>query len=118
MDFNKGKYKDSRKKNSPAPEQPVFTRVRTPRQDEVLGVIEQRVGANRMIVKCLDGKQRNCRIPGSLRRGLWIRPGDTVIVKPWEFDAGTRGDVIFKYTPAAIEWLRRKGFLKEVSGEF
>ena len=118
MGFNQRKFKDSRKKNNPVPEQPVFTRVRTPRQGEVLGIIEQRVGANRMIVKCLDGKQRNCRIPGSLRRGLWIRPGDTVIVKPWEFDAGTRGDVIFKYTPAAIEWLQRKGFLKEVSGEF
>jgi translation initiation factor 1A len=99
-------------------EQPQIIRVRTPRGDEVLGIIEQRVGANRMIVKCLDGKERNCRIPGALRRGLWIRPGDTVIVKPWEFDGDKRGDVIYKYTPASIEWLKRKGFLKEVENEF
>lgn len=115
------KFKDKTKKNKPRnpSEQPqVITRVRTPRGGEVLGVVEQRVGANRMVIKCLDGKERNCRIPGSLRRGLWIRPGDTVIVRPWEFESDVRGDVIFKYTPAAIEWLKRKGFLKQVEGEF
>jgi len=99
--------------------QPEFvTRARTPRNNEVIGIVEQRVGANRMIVKCLDGKERNCRIPGALRRTLWIRPGDTVIVKPWEFDFDKRGDILYKYTPAAIEWLKRKGFIKEVKSEF
>ncbi len=113
------KFKNKAKKNKQiTTEQPTFIRVRTPRNDEVLGVVEQRVGANRMIVRCLDGKERNCRIPGAKRRGLWIRPGDTVIVKPWEFEGDKRGDVIFKYTPAAIEWLKRKGFLKDVEGEF
>lgn len=114
------KFKNKAKKNKPSfqTEQPAITRVRTPKDKEVLGIVEQRVGANRMIVRCLDGKQRNCRIPGALRRSLWIRPNDTVIVKPWEFDVDKRGDVIFKYTPAAIEWLKRKGFLKEVRGEF
>lgn len=90
-------------------------RVRTPRNKEVIGIVEQRVGANRMIVKCLDEKTRNCRIPGSLRRTLWIRPGDIVIVEPWEFQGDEKGDIIFKYTPAAIEWLKKKGFLKEDS---
>ena len=116
-----GKFKDKSKRNTPSqtsPESQEIVRVRTPRNDEVIGIVEQRVGANRMIVKCLDDKERNCRIPGSLRRKLWIRPGDTVIVKPWEFDKDKRGDILFKYTPAAIEWLRRKGFIKEVGSEF
>jgi len=114
-------FKDKSKKNKQTPrgqQEPVFTRVKIPRNNEVLGIIEQRVGANRMLVKCLDGKTRNCRIPGALRRKLWLRPGDTVIVKPWEFDGDTRGDVIFKYTPAQIDWLKRKGFIKDVVGEF
>lgn len=115
----KKSFKDKSKKNKQVtPSQPTFTRVRTPRQDEVIGIVEQRVGANRMFIKCLDGKERNCRIPGALRRRLWIRAGDTVIVKPWEFDTDTRGDVLYKYTPAQVEWLKRKGFLKEVEGEF
>jgi len=94
------------------------TRVPTPKQNEVIGIIEQRVGANRMIVKCLDGKERNCRIPGARRRRLWIRPGDTVIIQPWEFDGDTRGDVLLKYTPAQVQWLKRKGLIKEIEREF
>jgi len=114
-----GKFKDKSKKNKKiAQTEPVFTRVRTPKSNEVIGIVEQRVGANRMIVRCLDGKQRNCRIPGALRRKLWIRTEDIVIVKPWEFDADKRGDILIKYTPTQIEWLKRKGFLKEVEGEF
>jgi len=94
------------------------TRAPTPKKDEVIGIVEQRVGANRMIIKCLDGKQRNCRIPGALRRRLWIRPGDTVIVRPWEFESDIRGDVLLKYTPAQVGWLKRKGFIKEIESEF
>jgi len=113
------KFKNKNKPNSPKqPIEHVITRVRTPKNNEVIGIIEQRLGANRLLVKCLDGNQRNCRIPGALRRRLWIRPGDTVIVKAWEFDGDTRGDVLFKYTPAQVDWLKRKGFLKDVTGEF
>ncbi|MEK6860283.1 MAG: translation initiation factor eIF-1A [Nanoarchaeota archaeon] len=114
------KYKDKSKKNTPfQPQvQHEVTRVRLPRNNEVIGTVEQRVGANRMIVKCTDGNERNCRIPGSLRRSLWIRPGDIVIVKPWEFEGNEKGDILFKYTPAAIEWLKRKGFIKDMGSEF
>ena len=67
-----------------------------------------------MIVKCFDGKERNCRIPGSLRRKLWIRPDDIVIVEPWEFDGDKRGDILFKYRPSQIDWLKKKGYLKKL----
>lgn len=112
------KPKDKSKKNKPTVQPTIVTRVRTPRNEEIIGIVEQRVGANRMIVKCFDERERNCRIPGSLRRRLWIRPGDTVIVKPWEFDGDKRGDILFKYTPAAIDWLKRNGFIKELTKEF
>ncbi len=118
----KGKFKDKSKKNKGfTPSQPIqqeVSRARIPRNNEVIGIVDQRVGANRMIIKCFDDKTRNCRIPGSLRRSLWIRPGDTVIVEPWEFDMDNRGDILFKYTPAAIEWLKRKGFIKDMGNEF
>lgn len=115
-----GQFKDKSKRNTPIqhPTGDGPIRVKTPRDNEVIGIVDQRVGANRMIVKCFDDKERNCRIPGSIRRTLWIRPGDTVIVKPWEFDGDNRGDLVFKYTPAQIEWLKRKGFIKEVLSEF
>ena len=94
------------------------TRAPTPKDNEVIGIIDQRVGGNRMIVKCLDGKERNCRIPGGRRRRLWIRPGDTVIIQPWEFEGDKKGDVLLKYTPAQVQWLKRKGFIKEIESEF
>jgi len=93
-------------------------RVRLPRNNEVLGKVEQRLGANRMLVSCFDGKQRNCRVPGRLKRALWIRPGNIVLIEPWEFEGDKKGDIIFSYTPAAIQFLERRGFLKGVKDEF
>ena len=97
--------------------QPEFVRVKLPRGKEVLGVIEQRVGGIRMIVKCINGKTRNCRVPGRLKRKLWLREGDIVIIEPWEFD-DEKGDVLFKYNPTQVEWLRKKGYLKTLDTEF
>jgi translation initiation factor 1A len=100
------------------PGQFVPVRVRIPRGKEVLGKVEQRVGANRMIVACFDGKTRNCRVPGRLKRRLWIRPGNMVLVEPWEFEGDKKGDIIFSYTAAEIQALERKGFMKGISEEF
>ncbi len=94
-----------------------FVRVKLPRGKEVLGIIEQRVGGIRMIVKCINGKTRNCRVPGRLKRRLWLREGDIVIIEPWEFD-DEKGDVLFKYNPTQVEWLRKKGYLKTLDTEF
>ncbi len=92
-------------------------RVRLPRGEELIGVIEQRHGGNKMMVACLDGKARNCRVPGRLKRHLWLRPGDVVIIELWEFDKD-KGDVIFKYTPTQVSWLKNKGYLKSDKLEF
>ncbi len=98
-------------------EEEVITRVPLPRREEMVGIIEQRLGGNKMLVNCLDGKTRNCRVPGRLKRKLWLRPGDVVIVEPWELDKN-KGDVIFKYKPNQIEWLKNKGYLKKDTLEF
>lgn len=87
-----------------------FVRVRLPRGNELIGVIVQRLGGNKMEVSCSDGKTRNCRVPGRFKRDLWLRPKDIVLVEPWEFDNG-KADVIFKYNGGAINQLRRKGLL-------
>jgi translation initiation factor 1A len=92
-------------------------RVRLPRGREVIGIIEQRLGGNKMMVRCLDGKTRNCRVPGRLKRALWLRPDDVVIIEPWELDS-ERGDVIFKYRSNQVEWLKRKGYLESEKTEF
>jgi translation initiation factor 1A len=118
------KFKDHSKANSYVPRsqqdqvQIIPTRVRLPRGKEVIGIITQRVGGSRMQISCMDGKTRNCRVPGRLKRELWLREGDAVIVEPWEFEGDTRGDIIFKYSKNEAEKLRRDGLLKTTSQEF
>ena len=109
-----GKFHQKIKGNE---EEQKVTRVRLPRGKEVLGTIDQRLGGNKMMVACLDGKNRNCRVPGRLRRKLWLRPNDVVIIEPWELD-NTKGDVLFKYRLNQIEWLKKKGYLKSEKSEF
>lgn len=87
-------------------------RVPLPKGNQCLGILEQRLGANHMLVKCLDGKSRNCRVPGRLKKKLWLREGDIVLVEPWELGGESRGDILLKYTQAQVEWLKKKGFLK------
>lgn len=89
-------------------------RIKLPYGKQSLGVLEQRLGGSRLKVKCLDGKSRVCRIPGKLKRRLWVREGDIVIVEPWEFGGDDKGDVIFKYSRSQAEFLRVKGYLKKL----
>ena len=98
-------------------EEPKITRARLPRGKEVIGIIEQRLGGNKMLVNCLDGKTRICRVPGRLKRQLWLRPNDVVIIEPWELDH-EKGDVIYKYRLNQIEWLKRNNYLETEKTEF
>lgn len=103
------------KKTSEEPQ--IITRVKLPKKNEVIGIIERRLGGNKMMVNCLDGKDRNSRVPGRLRRRMWLRPGDVVIIELWELDK-TRGDIIFKYRQGQVEWLKKNGHLKTEETEF
>ncbi|MBI2522980.1 translation initiation factor eIF-1A [Candidatus Woesearchaeota archaeon] len=91
-----------------------ISRIKLPRGNQTLGVLEQRLGASRMRVRCLDGKTRICRIPGRLKRKLWVRENDILIVEPWEFSGEGKGDILYKYTPTQIVFLKNKGYLKKL----
>lgn len=102
------------KKRGPMVPPPPVVRVRLPRDKEVLGILEQRLGGSRAMVRCLDGKNRNCRIPGRLKKKLWVRPGDVIIIEPWEFGGNEKGDIIFKYKPNQVEFLKKRGHLSKL----
>lgn len=107
--------KSYKKKKQEIPQK--ITRVKLPKGKEIMGIIEQRLGGNKMMVNCLDGKKRNCRVPGRLRRRLWLRPDDVVIIQPWELDKN-KGDILFKYRLNQVAWLKKKGFLKSEKSDF
>lgn len=87
-------------------------RVRTPRGNQVLGIVESMLGSNKLEVRCQDNKIRICRIPGKLRKRIWIKKYDTVLVEPWSIQGDRSGDIIWKYNPTEASWLRRKGILQ------
>ena len=89
-------------------------RVKLPRGDQAFGVLERRLGGSRTMVRCLDGKTRICRIPGRLKRRLWVREGDILLIQPWEYGGDAKGDVIFKYRPNQVQFLRSKGYLSKL----
>lgn len=93
-------------------EEEVF-RIRLPKENEVMGRVQQLHGGKRMTVKCADGKLRMCRIPGKMKR-FWVREDDYVIVKPWEVEADKKGDIVWRYTRINLDWLRNKGYLKNL----
>jgi len=82
-----------------------------PTKDDVLGIAVKMLGADRIMVKCQDGKERLCRIRGKLKRRVWIREGDVVLVSPWDFEADTRGDIFFRYRQNQVSVLRSKKYL-------
>jgi len=89
-------------------------RVKLPRGNQSIGLLDQRLGASRCKVRCLDGKTRVCRIPGRLKRKLWVREGDVVLVEPWEFGGDEKGDIIYKYKGSQVQWLKNKGYLDKL----
>lgn len=106
-----------KKKFQPSQEEVEIARIRIPKKDEVLGTVELMLGGDKLKVKCDDGNIRICRIPGRLRKRVWIRTGDLILVQPWKVQTEERGDVVFKYTHTQANWLKRKGYVKSISIE-
>jgi translation initiation factor 1A len=82
-----------------------------PSTNDVLGIATKLLGFDRVMVKCQDGRERLCRIRGKMKRRVWIRVGDVVLVSPWDFESDRRGDLLWRYTRAQAEDLRRRGYI-------
>lgn len=92
-------------------------RVRIPEKDETIGLVTAMLGGGRLEAKCEDGFTRICRIPGKMKKKIWIVSGNFVLIKPWSVQSEERGDVIWLYSKAQTFWLKRKGFIKNISPE-
>jgi translation initiation factor 1A len=88
-------------------------RVRTPKKwnKEQFARAEMMLGANHIRVKCADGITRLGRIKGKMKKRVWIREGDTLIVTPWSFQDG-KCDIIYRYLKPQTDWLRRNRLIQ------
>jgi translation initiation factor 1A len=89
-------------------------RVRTPNKNEgeMFGIIIQMLGFDRVRVRCEDGNIRVGRIPGRMKKRVWMRVGDTVLLAPWDFQTDEKCDVVYRYRGNELEWLEKRGILK------
>jgi len=83
-----------------------------PEQGELLGRVTKLAGGDHVIVKCTDGKVRMCRIRGKMKRRMWIREHDVVLVAPWDFK-NERADIVWRYIRAHADWLVQNNYLPE-----
>ena len=65
-----------------------------------------------MKVRCADGQERLGRIRGKIKKRMWTRLGDLVIVSPWDFQQ-ERCDIVHRYRKTEAMWLEKKGYYTE-----
>mmetsp|Transcript_12456 Transcript_12456/g.14764 ORF Transcript_12456/g.14764 Transcript_12456/m.14764 type:complete len:103 (+) Transcript_12456:56-364(+) len=81
--------------------------------DQMYGKVIVSLGDCRLKVLCEDGKSRVCTIRGKLRKTVWIREGDIILVSLREYD-DFKGDVLCRYTLDQINSLIASGDLKSI----
>lgn len=118
--MKKNQYKKGKKRSGPY-EQPEVKRVKMPyrKNGEMFARITDIYGQERMEVFCEDGKHRMGRIRGKIKKRVWMRKGDLVIINPWDFetqvkDQKERCEISWRYFKHEISWLERNNRLPEI----
>ncbi len=78
----------------------------------MFAIAESLLGGSRMRVICEDGQSRMARIKGKHKRRMWIREGDLLIVKPWDFQ-DEKCDVEYRYIKNQAQYLSRQGLIPD-----
>ena len=83
---------------------------------QMYGRIIRNVGGDRMVVFCNDAKVRTCHICGSLRKKVWMKVGDIILISLRDLDEtidenkkdkSLVGDIIAKYDDDLISDLKK-----------
>lgn len=85
--------------------------IRLPAEGELLGRVIKLLGSDKVLVKCSDDITRRGRIRGKLKRRIWIRDNDIVIIAPWDFKSDEFGDIVWRFTLPQVDWLKNNGYL-------
>ncbi|HDZ18527.1 hypothetical protein LCGC14_0690780 [marine sediment metagenome] len=109
------------KRRGPPSAPPVVTRVKFPnrRMGEMFGRIVGIFGNDRMEVFCEDGKHRIGRIRGKIKKRVWIRLTDLVVVNPWDWETQTddkmgKCEISWRYLRHEVSWLERNRRIPEI----
>jgi translation initiation factor 1A len=68
---------------------------------EIYGIILELCGNSRMKVYCSDEIERVCSIRGNMRKKIWMKKNDYVLISIREFEKN-KGDIIYKYNSEEV----------------
>jgi len=88
-------------------------KMRLPREkdNEQFALTLKRLGTDQIRAICQDGQERNCRITGKMKKKVWIRDGDLLVIKVWDFQP-IKADIVWRYFGGQKSFLARQGYLK------
>ena len=78
---------------------------------EMFAVVMDISGGSRMKAFCEDGLTRMVRIGGKLKKKMWCRVNDIIIIKLWAIQSDKKSDLVYRYRPVEREVLKRKGLV-------
>ncbi|MEB3861025.1 MAG: translation initiation factor aIF-1A [Desulfurococcales archaeon] len=78
----------------------------------ILCVVTRNLGGGFLEVLCTDGNVYKARIPGKMRRRVWMREGDVVLFLPWG-TSDNKGEVVYRYLRDEVRTLIEKGLITE-----
>jgi len=84
---------------------------------EIFAVASQLMGAARIRVLGEDSVPRMGRITGKMKKKMWIREGDLLIIRPWGFQEG-KADILFRYSRTQAQFLSRRNMLPSAIDHF
>lgn len=98
-----------------AKQQELISRIRYPNRDELemFAVATQLMGTDQVKTIAEDGIERQARIPGKMRKKVWIRQGDLLIIRLWYFQP-KKADIVWRFLGTQAEHIKRKGLLKNL----
>ena len=103
-----------KKKSKPLPSGNLVKRAgKLPSGDMQFALIREFNGGSRFTALCEDGKTRMVRIPGKLKRRMWCRVNDLILIKPWPVQKDFKSDLVYRYLPAEKRWLYRRDMVPE-----
>ena len=100
-------------KKKPNQLKPTIRRARLPKRGEQLAVVREMSGGSRMVALCEDGLTRMIRIGGKLKKRMWCRRDDLIIIQPWVVQSDKKADLVYRYLPAQRNWMIRNNKIPE-----
>jgi len=89
-------------------------RTRTPKRNEgeMFAIVKKMHGTNQIKAVCEDGLERMCRITGKMKKRVWMREGDLIIIMLWDFQP-IKADIKWRYTGGQKNFLEKMGYLRD-----